>query len=96
MDGNKSHRRHVVLGVLLWVIFGAGLLVQAFAPRLQIVDNAFVIPPAFLSEGKEVQTAEIIRKERRMQWLSAVLTVSGALGLAFYYYRHIFARVRPP
>jgi hypothetical protein len=96
MDENKGNRRHVLLGVLLWLIFGAGLLIQAFAPRLKITDNAFVIPPALLSEGNEVQIAEIIRKQRRMQGLSAVLTVSGALGLAFYYYRHVLVRARSP
>jgi len=96
MDENKGKRRHAWLGVLLWGIFGAGLLVQVFAPRLKIADNAFVIPPSLVSEGNEVRIAEIIRKERRMQWLSGALTVSGTFGLAFYYYGHILTRARSP
>ncbi len=94
--GNKSNRRHVLLGALLWVLFGAGLLVQVNVPRLKITDNTFVIPPALISEGNQVPIVEIIGTQRRMQWLSSVLTVSGALGLAFYYYRHRLARARSP
>jgi NhaP-type Na+/H+ or K+/H+ antiporter len=92
MSEHKSKRRRLLLGVLFWVLFGAGLLLQALAPRLKIQDNAFVIPPALVSEGNEIRLEEIITKQRRMQWLSGVLTVSGAVGLAFYYYRHLLAR----
>jgi hypothetical protein len=60
------------------------------APGLQVVDNAFVIP-----QGSETQMVELIRKDRRMQKLSAILTVVGALGLAFHY-RHVFAGARSP
>jgi hypothetical protein len=84
--------RRKLLGVFLWGIFGAGLAVQAFAPRLKIENNAFVIPPALVSEGQTVSPAELIEKERRLQLLSALLTVAGALGLAFYY----FHRPRAP
>jgi len=64
-----------------------GLAVQAFAPRLKIANNAFIIPPALISEGQVVLPAELIEKERRLQLLSGLLTVGGALGLAFYYLR---------
>jgi hypothetical protein len=74
----------------LWAIFGSGLLVQAFALRLKIVNNAFVMPPALLSERKPINVAEIVAHERRMQATSAILTASGALGLAFYYRRALF------
>jgi hypothetical protein len=96
MNENKGHRRHPWLGVLFWGIFSVGLLVQAFAPRLEITNNAFVMPPSLISEEKEVRPAEIIGKERRMQVLSGLLTGGGALGLAFYYYRHVLFRPRAP
>jgi hypothetical protein len=96
VDENKRKRLRPLLGVLLWMLFGAGLLVQALAPRLEIADNKFVVPPALVSEGNDIAIAEIVRKQRRMQWLSAVLTVSGALGLALYYYGHGLARTRSP
>jgi hypothetical protein len=94
MQENKMRRRRVWLAVLFWMLFGAGLLLQALGPRLEIADNAFVIPAAVISEGNDVQVAEIVRRQRQMAWLSGVLTVSGALGLAFYYYRGVFARAR--
>jgi len=87
------NQRHRWLAVLFWTIFGAGLLVQGFAPHLKIERNAFVIPPSLIAEGKQIHPAEIVMRERRMQWLSAILTIAGSLGLAFYY-RHSFVRPR--
>jgi len=92
--GTTAARRKL-LSVLLWGIFGAGLFVQAFAPRLKIRDGAFIIPPPLVSEAQEVNPAEIVKKERRMQLLSGVLTAGGALGLACYYRRVLF-RSCPP
>ena len=82
---NKGVWRHRWLPVLIWVIFGAGLLVQALGPRLKIRNNTFVIPPSLLSEGKDVRPAEIIAYERSKQLVSGMLTVGGALALALYY-----------
>jgi hypothetical protein len=65
-------------------------LVQALAPRLEVANSAFVIPPSLISEGKEVHPGQIIAHERRLQVLSAILTLGGALGLAFYYRRVFF------
>lgn len=79
--------RRKLLGGFLWGIFGMGLAVQAFAPRLKIANNAFIIPPALISEGQVVLPAELVKKERRLQLLSGLLTVGWALGLAFYYRR---------
>jgi NhaP-type Na+/H+ or K+/H+ antiporter len=87
--------RRAFLPVLLWVVFGSGLLVQAFAPRLEIENNAFVIPPSLFSESKEVHPAQIVGRERRLQALSAFLTLGGAVGLAFYY-RRVFVRPSSP
>jgi len=63
------------------------------APHLKISNRAFVIPHEALSAvGKAISPEEIIRKERLMQFLSAVLTASGALGLAFFYRNVLFRR----
>jgi NhaP-type Na+/H+ or K+/H+ antiporter len=94
MQEIRIRRRHAWLAVLFWMLFGAGVLLQAFGPRLEIADNAFVIPAAIISEGNDVPVAEIVRRQRQIAWLSGVLTVCGALGLAFYYYRDVFARAR--
>ena len=94
MNSMLAWRRRLI-PVLLWTIFASGLLVQAFAPRLEIENDAFVIPPSLISEGKAVDPAQIIARERRLQALSAVLTLGGALGLAYYYRRVLFRPSRP-
>ena len=95
MGERRARRQPRLVAVLLWAIFGAGLLVQAFAPRLKITNNAFVMPPSLTTQGKEINPAEIVAKERRMQLLSALLTAGGALGLA-YYYRRVLLRTHSP
>src|SRR5579884_4381443 len=67
--------------LVLWALFLAGLLVQAGAPRLHIEHNAFAIPESLTSNGT-IRPADIVARERWMQTLSAVLTLTGALGLA--------------
>ena len=93
--GEQRVRPNRWLGLLLWVIFGAGLLVQVLAPRLKIEHNAFVIPPALMSPGKAIDPEAIVAREKRMQLLSGLLTLGGALGLAFYY-RDTLIRRRSP
>ncbi len=83
------------LAPALWVIFGVGLLVQGLSPRLKIERNAFVIPPALSSQGKEIRPDEIIARERRMQLLSGALTVGSAIGLVFCYRQALFRRRSP-
>ena len=85
----------MLLGVLLWVGLASGLLVQVFAPRLKIQNSQFVIPPALIESGNEVRPDEIVARERRMQLLSGILTLGGALGLAVYY-RHALVGSRLP
>jgi hypothetical protein len=82
VKSNRNKRAWWV--VLLWVALAARLLVQAFAPQLKIQNNKFIIPPALLSGVKEVRPDEIITRERGMQALSGILTLSGALCLGFY------------
>lgn len=81
------------LAILLWVTFAAGLLVQALAPRLKIENRAFVLPASVMSEGKEINPAEIVTRQRIMQLLSGIMTVGGALGLGFHY-RQVLVRPR--
>lgn len=84
-------RRRATL--LLWAVFAAGLLAQAFAPRLKIEKRAFVIPPSMAASGN-VRPDEIVSRERRMQLLSGILTLAGAAGLAVRY-RRVLAGRRP-
>jgi Flp pilus assembly protein CpaB len=75
--------------LLAWTLFGAGLLVQLLTPRLEIVNGAFVMPP--VADGESIRPDEIVATERRTRMLSAILTVSGAVALA-YCYRHSLLR----
>ncbi|MGO9057673.1 MAG: hypothetical protein ACLQU2_09865 [Candidatus Binataceae bacterium] len=79
------------LAVLIWAIFGVGLLVQAFSPGLRIEHNKFVAPGT-ISKGQEIHPDEIIARERTVQLLSATLTLGGALGLAVCYGPALFRR----
>jgi hypothetical protein len=77
--------------VLVWAIFGVGLLVQAFSPGLRIEHNKFVAPVT-ISQGQEIHPDKLIARERTVQLLSATLTLGGALGLAFCYGPALFRR----
>lgn len=92
---HQKKGRQKWLAVLLWAAFAAGLLVQALAPRLKVENNAFVLPAPVMSEGKEIDPANIVARQRIMQLLSGIMTVGGALGLAFHY-RHVLVRPRLP
>jgi len=81
--GIHNNRRSRAL--LCWVVFAAGLLIQLLAPHLKIENGAFVIPPTLTAGANEIRPAEIVARQRRMQLISALLTVSGALGLAVLY-----------
>jgi hypothetical protein len=90
----QGGRRHRWLPILLWAVFGTGLILQTLGPRLDIVNRAFVMSPSLFSEGKVLNPAEIISRERTKQAWSVVLTVSGALGAAFYYRRILLTSLR--
>ena len=91
---NKNRNRRIWGGPLLWMVFCAGLIVQAFAPRLKIVNRAFVIPPDLTSRATSVNPAALVEKERILQSLSVILTLAGAVGLGVYY-RHSLVGRRP-
>ena len=81
--GIHNNRRSQAL--LCWLLFSSGLLIQLLAPHLKISNGAFVIPPTLTAGTIEIRPAEIVARQRRMQLISALLTVSGALGLAVLY-----------
>lgn len=92
-DGFSKLRRW--RGVLFLALFLVGLVLQAVGPHPKIKDNRFVLPPSLLSAGKQVSPTEIIARERRMQWLSGLLTLGGALGLALCYGKVVFGTCSP-
>src|SRR5437868_8685889 len=87
MGGMSAHgnRRRRSLALLCWLVFAAGLLVHLFSPHLKVSNGAFVIPPKMSAGRNAIRLDEIVARQRRMQFLSVLLTVSGALGLAFLY-----------
>jgi hypothetical protein len=78
--------------LLLWTIFCAGLIVQLLAPRLKVEHNAFVMPQAMISGKQQIRPAELVARERMMQLLSVMLTISGAIGLGIHYRATLFRR----
>ena len=81
----RGNRRRRTLALVCWLLFAAGLLVQPLSPHLKISNRAFVIPPQMAAGKNPIRLDEIVGGQRRMQVLSALLTLSGALGLAFVY-----------
>jgi hypothetical protein len=91
------HRRGGdLLPALLWALFGAGLIVQGFAPHLAIERNAFRIPMEMAPEGGSLRPADIVASARRLHSLSALLTVGAGLGLALAYRRLLVRSVWRP
>jgi len=89
VDGNRRRRS---LALLFWLVFAAGLLVQLLSPHLKISNGAFVIPPEMSAGRNAIRLDEIVARQRRMQLLSILLTVSGSLGLAFLYHDILIGR----
>jgi hypothetical protein len=80
-----GNRRRRSLALLCWLVFAAGLLVQLLSPHLKVANGAFVIPPKMAAGKNPIRLDEIVGGQRRLQLISVLLTVSGALGLAFVY-----------
>jgi hypothetical protein len=72
----------------LWLVLAAGLLLQGFAPHVPIEGGSFKL--AELAGSASVDPIGLVNRERQMQLLSLILTVFGALGLAYSYRRQIF------
>jgi len=92
---NQSRHLLTCLVLAFWLLFAAGLVVHLMAPNLEKKEKAFVIPLTLGAGAGALRPDLIVAKERRMQGISAVLTVSGALGLFFFTVRHSFGRTRP-
>jgi len=71
--------------LLCWLMIAGGLLVQLLGPHLKISNRVFVIPPRLTAGEKDIRLVELIARQRRMQVISALLMLSGAIGLAVLY-----------
>jgi hypothetical protein len=78
---------------IFWIVFGVGLLLQYFTPPIKTARDAFVISP--ISDEHATHPAEIVARARKVQLLSAIFTVTGALGLGFYYRVDLVNLARP-
>lgn len=91
----KRHWRKEILPVFLWVVFIAGLLIQVVGPRLSIENHAFVMRPALTSQGGGIDPGGMVKREREVQWVSGILTLGGAISLAFWYRRRLAHALMP-
>ena len=82
------------LALCLWAIFTAGLLVEMWAPRLKIENNAFVMPPISNAQAAVLRPDILVRRERWMQGVAGILSIGGALSLGFYYRRTLRAALK--
>src|SRR5438045_7634135 len=87
-----GNRRRRSLALLFWLVFAARLLVQLLSPHLKISNGAFVIPPKMAAGKSAIRLDEIVGGQRRMQFVSLLLTISGAVGLAFLYHDILIRR----
>ncbi len=69
------------LPAFFWTLFVMGLSVQAFSSGLKVANHSFVMPAASLSVQAHFDFAAIVARERKLQALSGLLVVSGAIGL---------------
>ena len=74
----NGNRRRRTLALLCWLMFAAGLFVQLLSTHLKVSNGAFVIPPKMTAARNAIRPDEIVGRQRRMQLLSVLLTVSGA------------------
>lgn len=93
MHEGELMSRRLWRSAFFWTLFVAGLLLQAFGPHLKIKDNRFIFPPSLVSAATEIRPDVIVARERKRQFLSAVLTVGGAVGLALCHRKALFGRL---
>jgi hypothetical protein len=91
----KRNRSRQIVAVFLWIAFTAGLLIQIFASQTRIENHAFVMRQALTSQSNEINPAAMVERERALQWLSGLLTVVGAISLAFWYRRPLADAMMP-
>ncbi|HTC47576.1 MAG TPA: hypothetical protein VK722_09665 [Candidatus Aquilonibacter sp.] len=91
-SGSKAREKRLAL--CLWAIFAVGLLVEMWAPRLKIENNAFVMPPINNAQAAALRPDVLVRRERWMQAFSGILTLGGAMALGVYYRRTLVVALR--
>ena len=91
----RKHDYSTMLAGALWALFAAGLLVQGFAPHLEIRNNAFVMPQSLITGHQAIDPEALVVRAKSMGLLSAVLMCGGAIGLAIHYCRAFFGP-QPP
>ena len=94
-DSPKSRWRKQTLSALLWIVFTAGLVTEVLAPRLKIENHAFVLEPTLSTQGEGIRPDAIVDHERRLQWVSGILTLGGSLSLGFWYRRRLADALTP-
>lgn len=89
-----SRRISSSIAVLLWICLGAGMILQAYAPHLDIENNKFVVPEKD-PEGRTItDPIGVVGRERQINILSALLTSAAVIGLSIIY-RDGIAQLRP-
>jgi hypothetical protein len=79
-EARESYWRGSLLAIF-WVVFAMGLPVHFFSTYSKIEPQAFVMPPAVPSAGKEINPSEAVAGQGIIDSISAALTVGGPLGL---------------
>jgi len=87
-------RRHLPV-TLGWIALAGGLLLQLFAPQLEITDWRFVIPSRLAAPGQTIDPPALVAKERSFKLTSAFLMLAGTALLAFSY-RHLLLPAGTP
>jgi hypothetical protein len=80
----QTQFRRALLSMGLWAIFASGIAIELLAPGLKIENHAFVMPPTVMQQGAQIRPDALVDHERHMQWAAGVLTIGGALALAFW------------
>ena len=80
----QTQFRRVLLSLTLWAIFASGIAIELLAPGLKIENHAFVMPPIVMQQGAQIRPDALVDHERHMQWAAAILTIGGAIALAFW------------
>ena len=91
LGGLRAHRRPLFTAALLCALFGSGLLMQAFAPHLEIEGDKFVVPERDLSGKVIADPIRLVERDRRMKLWSALLLSISAAGLLILYREPIFS-----
>jgi hypothetical protein len=87
--------RSWLITAFFWAIFGFGILLQAFSAHLEVKGNAFVMPPdAKVASG--LSPRQIVNRERRLQSVSMLLVLGGALALSYRYRHYLIESFRLP